>query len=252
MFISNYADIITLIYHGHEKYVIEVVTNTTVSLKRNVKIPLRSCAVVDMDINSTEEVKVEVIPDELWSSTNPNICTYPMIADLRDRKPDTVTPFVIVNFHHHEHLHLPKDHIIAFAEKNCNESKVLEICTMEELERELPRNWIPKRKRQERMTEPFENTFMKKKDDFLKSPAEVPTHRKVLLEDKDISPKTQKAFEQLCERYDDIISKNSGDIGKTMLVEMEIDTGNHPPYSIQALHTTSETLQMGTKRNRNT
>ena len=49
------------------------------------------------------------------------------------------------------------------------------------------------------------------------------------MEDKNISPKTQKAFEQLCEKYDDVISKNSGDIGKTMLIEMEIDTGNHPP-----------------------
>ena len=99
---------------------------------------------------------------------------------------------------------------------------------MEELERDIPRNWIPEWQRQEKMTELFENPFMKKKDDFLKSPAEVSTHRKVLLEEKDISPKTQKAFEKLCERYDKIISKNSGDIGKTMLVEMEIDTGNHP------------------------
>ena len=72
---------------------------------------------------------------------------------------------------------------------------------------------------------------MQNNDDFLKSPAEAPVHRKVLLEDKDISPKTQKAFNKLCEKYDDIISKNSGDIGKTMLVEMEIDTGNHPPIA---------------------
>ena len=56
-------------------------------------------------------------------------------------------------------------------------------------------------------------------------------HRKVLLEDKNISPKTQEAFDKLCEKYDDIISKNSSDIGKTMLVEMEIDTGNHPPIA---------------------
>ena len=93
------------------------------------------------------------------------------------------------------------------------------------------------------MTELFINPFMKKKDDFLKSPAEAPTHRKELLEDKDISPKTQKAFERLCERYDEIISKNSGDICKTMLVEMEIDTGNHPlppiaskPYTLPLKH----------------
>ena len=81
------------------------------------------------------------------------------------------------------------------------------------------------------MNEFFENPFVTGKDDFLKSPAEVPVHRKVLLEDKDISPKTQKAFDKLCEKYDDIISKNSGDIGKTMLVEMEIETGNHPPIA---------------------
>ena len=67
---------------------------------------------------------------QLWLSTNPNICTYPMIADLKDRKPDTVTPFMIVNFSHHEYLHLPKDHVVAFAEKDCNEGEVLEICTM--------------------------------------------------------------------------------------------------------------------------
>ena len=72
---------------------------------------------------------------------------------------------------------------------------------------------------------------MQKDDDFLKSPAEAPVHRKVLLEDKIISPKMQEAFEKLCEKYDDIISKNSGNIGKTMLVEMEIDTGNHPPIA---------------------
>ena len=101
------------------------------------------------------------------------------------------------------------------------------------------------------MNEFFENPFEMRKDDFLKSPAAVQAHRKVLLEDKDISPKTQKAFNKLCEKYDDIFSKNSGDIGKTMLVEMEIETGNHPS-SIETLHTTIKTLQMGTKRNRNT
>ena len=120
-------------------------SRSTVSLKKNAKIPPHSCAVVDMNINTMEEIKVEIMPDELWLSTNPNICTYPMLADLKDRKLDTVTPFVIVNFSHHEYLHLPKDHIVAFAEKDCNEGEVMEICTMEELERDIPRNWILER-----------------------------------------------------------------------------------------------------------
>ena len=163
-------------------------SRSSVSLKRNIKVPPRSCAVVDVDINTTEQIKVEVTPDQLWLSANPNICTYPMIADLKDREPNTVTPFVIVNFSHHEHLHLPKDHVVAFAEKDCNDREVLEICTMEQFERELPRNWIPERKRQEELSDFFKNPFMQKEDDFLKSPAEAPVHRKVLLEDKNISP----------------------------------------------------------------
>ena len=206
-------------------------SRASVSIKKIVKVPPRSCAVVDVDINTTEKIKVEVTPNQLWLSANPNICTYPMIADLKEREPNAVTPFIIVNFSHHKHLHLPRDHVVAFAEKDCKEGEVLEICTVEQLEKELPRNWIPERKQQEKFSEFFENPFMQKDDDFLKSPAEAPVHRKVMLEDKDISPEMQKAFDKLCEKYDDIISKNSGDIGKTMLVEMEIDTRNHPPIA---------------------
>ena len=187
--------------------------------------------VVEVDINIMEEIKLEVIPDQLWLSANPNICMYPMIADLKDREPNTVTPFITVNFSHHEHLHFPKDHVVAFTEKDCNKGEVLEICTMEQLENNLPRNWIPERKRQEKLSEFFENPFMQKEDDFLKSPAEAPVHRKVFLEDKNISPKTQQAFDELCQKYDHIISKNNGDIGKTMLVEMENDSENHPPIA---------------------
>ena len=110
----------------------------SVSLKRNIKVPPRSCTVVDVDINTTEQIKVEVTPDQLWLSANPNIWTYPIIADLKDREPNTVTPFVIVNFSHHEHLHLLKDHIVAYTEKDCNDGEVLDICTMEQLERDLP------------------------------------------------------------------------------------------------------------------
>ena len=170
--------------------------------------------VVDIDINTTEEIKVEVIPDQLWLSANPNICTYPMIADLKDKEPNTVTPFVIINFSHQEHLHLLKDHVVAFAEKDCNEGEVLEICTMEQLEKDLPRNWIPERKRQEKLSEKLRSTS---------------TQESVTRGKKNISPKTQEAFNELCKKYYDTISKNSGDIGKTMLVKMEIDTGNHHP-----------------------
>ena len=167
-------------------------SRSSVSLKKNIKVPPRSCAVVDVDINNTKEIKVEVIPDQFWLSANPNICTYSMIADLRNREPNTVTPFIIVNFSHHEHLHLPKDHVIAFIEKDRNEGEVLEICTMEQLEKDLPRNWIPERKRQEKLSEFFENPFMQKKDNFLNPQQKHPYTEKFYSETKTSPPKHKK------------------------------------------------------------
>ena len=66
---------------------------------------------------------------------------------------------------------------------------------------------------------------------FIKSPAEVEAHRKVDLEDKKIKEETRQEFNKLCDRFDDIISKGSDDIGKTLLVEMDIDTGDSPPIA---------------------
>ena len=84
----------------------QLTTRSVVSLKNNVKVPPRSCAVVDVDMNTTEQIKVEIKPDELWLNANPNICTYPLIADLSEKESGNTTPFVIVNFSHHEYLHL--------------------------------------------------------------------------------------------------------------------------------------------------
>ena len=51
------------------------------------------------------------------------------------------------------------------------------------------------------------------------------------LEDREIKSETKDKFNKLCDKYDNIISKNSEDIGKTLLVEMDIDTGDSPPIA---------------------
>ena len=66
---------------------------------------------------------------------------------------------------------------------------------------------------------------------FIKSPAEVEAHRKVDLEDKKIKEETRQEFNKLCDQFDDIISKGSDDIGKTLLVEMDINTGDSAPIA---------------------
>ena len=54
-------------------------------------------------------------------------------------------------------------------------------------------------------------------------------HQKIELQDADISDEQQNAFKALCNEFKDIFSVDSSDIGKTLLIEMEIDTGDSPP-----------------------
>ena len=89
--------------------------------------------------------------------------------------------------------------MVALTERDTKEGEVYEISSMEEIEKELLRNWVPERKCRNRLEELVKNNLFLTKDGFLKSPAEAPAHRKVLLEDKDITKKTASDFTKLCE-----------------------------------------------------
>ena len=80
-----------------------------------------------------------------------------MTADMGDRSDISVTPFIIVNFSPTKHLHLPKDQVVAFAEKDTKDGEVYEISSMEEIEKELPRNWVPERKHRDKLEELINN-----------------------------------------------------------------------------------------------
>ena len=61
------------------------------------------------------------------------------------------------------------------------------------------------------------------------------------LQDAQIKEENKGKLHKLCDQFDNIISKGSDDIGKTLLVEMDIDTGNSPfitsrPYTLPLKH----------------
>ena len=66
---------------------------------------------------------------------------------------------------------------------------------------------------------------------FITSPADIEVHQKVELQDAEVSEEHQNAFKELCDEFKDIFSVDLSDIGKTLLVEMEIDTGDRPPIT---------------------
>ena len=87
----------------------------------------------------------------------------------------------------------------------------------------------------------WENIQEMVESDFLTSPGDIYPNRRVELEDAVISEETKECFAQLCGEYDDVFSKNNQDIGKTTLIEMEIDTGDslpvaQSPYTLPLKH----------------
>ena len=66
---------------------------------------------------------------------------------------------------------------------------------------------------------------------YITSPTDIEVHRKVELQDADITEDQQNAFKDLCTEFNDIFSTDLGDIGKTPLLEVEIDTGDSLPIT---------------------
>ena len=110
-----------------------------VSLKKRTKLPSRSCAVVDTDINTTSTDKVQLVPDEYCITSNPNMYMYNLFADLSEKTKDSVTPFVIVNLSNDQYLEFPENHVVALVEKDDTEGEVFEIEQVDI----TPRNCIP-------------------------------------------------------------------------------------------------------------
>ena len=119
----------------------ELHNKAAVSLKKRTKLPPRSCAVVDVDINTTSTHKVQLVPDEYCIASNPNMYMYNLFVDLSEKTKDSVTPFVIVNLSNDQYLEFPQNHIVAFAEKDDTKGEIFEIEQVDI----TPRNWIPVR-----------------------------------------------------------------------------------------------------------
>ena len=117
----------------------ELHNKAVVSLKKRTKLPPRSCAVVDMDINTTSTDKVQLVPDEYCITLNPNMYMYNLFADLSEKNKDSVTPFIIVNLSNDQYLEFPENNVVAFAEKDDTKGEVFEIEQVDI----TPRNWVP-------------------------------------------------------------------------------------------------------------
>ena len=115
--------------------------------------------------------------------------------------------------------------MITFADAPEFETYNVEIASKDKIKEHLakPKNWVPQRHKT--LPEIPSDTA------FICSPADVPGHRKVHLQDKEISSDVCQRFEELCEEYGQAFLKHNEDIGRTKLVKMNVDTGDSPPVN---------------------
>ena len=175
---------------------------------------------MDVNINTTSEDKIRMIPDSLCQSRHPNMYFMGLDADLSKRKKDTVTAFVLVNLSDTENLRLRKNTVVGFAEKDDIDGEVFQVETLDT----TPRNWtnLQTLRTFAQFVKKSEETGNQKIDtdvdlhkvftsalNFIKSPAEVEMHRKVDLEDKIIKEETKERFHNLIGEFHPASSKGN-------------------------------------------
>ena len=62
-------------------------------------------------------------------------------------------------------------------------------------------------------------------------PTDIDPREPIKLRDAEVEPQHRVAFENLCSEFQDILSKDSADLGKTPLLKMDIPTGDSPPIT---------------------
>ena len=218
---------------------IDIEDKPQVNMTHSVTIPGRTLAIVcicnNLDPNQSGSL-YEIEPSDMINEKYPNLCVIPMIHNVDIHRTEHL-PLVVINFASDD-IYLSKGETMGSMQIQSLE--ISEIMTETSTE---PSSIIYEDDVNEVLREQegkFEKENIEKK--FITSPADIEVHRKVELQDADISDEQWQAFKDLCMEFIDIFSTDSGDIGKTPLLEVEIDTGDslpitQKPYTLPLKHT---------------
>ena len=204
-------------------------------------LPGRALAVVyvNNDLKPEQSGQLyEIESNYLLTEEYPHLYIIPMIHNVDVHKTENV-PLVVINFST-DSVYLSKGEIMGFMQnQSLDISEIITETSTEPspilLEEDNDLEGLKDQKR--KIT--LENIEKK----FITSLADIEVHRKVELQDAEITEVQQNAFKELCNELKDIFSTDSSDIGKTPLIEMEIDTGDSPPitqkpYTLPLKHAT--------------
>ena len=208
-------------------------------ITHTVDIPVRTLAIVCVhnDLHPKQSGSLyEIRPNDMLVEKYPNLCIIPMIHNV-DVHRNKYLPLVVINFANDD-INLTKGETMGYM--NIQPFEISKIMTETSTEPSSLMCEDDEKKVFGKQEEIDVEEKVEKK--FITSPADIDVHRKVELQDANISEEQRQAFKDLCTEFEDIFSTDSGDIGKTPLLEVEIDTGDSPPitqkpYTLPLKHT---------------
>ena len=166
----------------------------------------------------------EIEPSQYLNEKYPNLCLIPMIHNVDIHKTENV-PLVVINLSSDD-VYLSKGETMDFMQNQLLD--ISEIMTETSTE---PSPIVIEDKDKEVLHEQEGEVTTDLEKKFITSPADIEIHRKVELQDSEITKVRRNACKDLCMEFNDIFSTDSSDIGKTPLLEVEIDMGDSLPIT---------------------
>ena len=211
-------------------------TNPMITAYRHYTVPARSIMIVTAKANMQlqDQGRVfEVNATPSFMDKHPSMITLPVLHKTDQETRENV-PYLLINLSM-EDEEIEKGEELAIM-KVCP-YQLNEIETEQTDEEEI--NNIEEDKIFEQCDMFDDKTEVDKK--FITSPAQIESQRKVKLQNAPITDEDRSNFKELCNKYTDIFSRSSEDIGHTPLLKMDIDTGDSPPvcqrpYSLPLKH----------------
>ena len=225
-------------YQQHELIAsINIEDKPQLNITHSVTIPGRTLATVcihnNLDPNQSGYL-CEIEPCSILNEKYPNLCVIPMIHNVDIYKTEHL-PLVVSNFASDD-INLLKGETMGFMQiQSLDISEIMKETSTEPssiIYEDDDKGVLNKQERE------VNNENLEKK--FITSPADIEVHRKVELQD--ITEEQQNDCKNLCTEFSDVFSTDSGDIGKTPLLEVEIYTGDslpitQKPYTLPLKHT---------------
>ena len=211
---------------------LEGIPQTAFESFREVKIPGRTMGIITVrqtSVMAKIDPLVDLQPHGQFLEKYPNLVLYPLLQEIPPEDYQGKLQVIIINLDKNE-IRIPKGFKVA---KQETQQEVQEI--LDELNQVREEMDSTKHEQDQNSSEkgimPLSEQLREEPPGkkFLTSPADVSLHKRCKLQPAQLTTNQKQRVDEMLARCKESFSTQSSDIGKTDLIQMDIDTGDSPP-----------------------